>query len=910
MRENIFLDDTELLSGWRKMPTGAVIAAASWHELAEGALKHAYSTLKDNVSLSGSLAWGTAEYEGEREDVPRILHWAACKGIAFTSKDDNFKSRMESMASIVTRIMLQACKGEVVLHLVDTLGLGESFANIPTDFPAERLTSSDEREIEGLFEKLRNYIKENPVNGTEWRFAQDNWNPRSQPLHLVCISDVDELSDKCQEMLEELISGCVAARHGIYFFLSCQQDIPIKLSFVPKGGVYENLPVAPTLAWDKERASSVNDYECAKGVFGNKNKNRAHRVEKITYLSFLDELFGEESESEHINEIRLQRRNAYKYYKEGMSAEKTPLPSTAFLGAIFGAVPYSDELASISEIYRRHCSGELEDDISKPWSADSSKGIRAIMGTTPEGRPQYFELGVGKAHSAYHAIIGGDTGSGKSVLINEIVCSLAERYAPDELQFLLLDYKEGTEFAPYRKLPHVRALSIGSNPEFGLEVLKDIAQELTSRGNLFKEAGNARNLEEYRRNSGKKLCRYLLIADEFQVLLNDKAYGEEARTVLTDLVRRGRSFGFNAVLSTQTLQDGALSSEAKNEFACRICLQLAEQKCNLFLASDNVEPCRFTQKGEALVNYNQGQKSGNIFFCSGNKAFPAGFRQTSDILALGEKLAADAKAKGLDGHPRYIYEADGYAEVATVDATQGILLGVRSDMKSTPFYIPERITKGNMLFVGRETAKNRLVEQTLLKQLGGAVKRYTPAEFLDNPAELTPYTMLVAGEGDYDLEEAIAAWLEDCKKAEQEPSQESAATVASVGAPIPAFKAPAGMEDDFADLMSSLNSANAALSPIGGSAPVEPRAGRGRRGRRSGSAHSLILIVESPNDRRTIENAGLRFSDFRLVGYTDSYSYNTLAGNYEKAEIPAAFMYVEMPRGVFSKVRLLNPDKI
>ena len=66
----------------------------------------------------------------------------------------------------------------------------------------------------------------------------------------------------------------------------------------------------------------------------------------------------------------------------------------------------------------------------------------------------------------------------------------------NECLFLLLDYKEGTEFLPYQSLPHAHVLSTESDPVFGLRTLEYINNEITRRGVLFKKAGVS-NISKY-----------------------------------------------------------------------------------------------------------------------------------------------------------------------------------------------------------------------------------------------------------------------------------------------------------------------------------------------------------------------------------------------------------------------------
>lgn len=522
------------------------------------------------------------------------------------------------------------------------------------------------------------------------------------------------------------------------------------------------------------------------------------------------------------------------------------------------------------------------------------------MGITPEGENQFFELGIGKAYDAFHALIGGATGSGKSVLLSEIICSLAERYSPQELRMLLLDYKEGTEFAPFAGLPHVYALSMGSNPEFGLEVLKEVQKEIGKRGVLFKEV-NAKNLDEYRKKTGSTMCRYVLVADEFQVLMGDKKFGEEARTVLNDLVRRGRSFGFHAILATQTLRDGALDGEAKNQFGCRIAMRMAEGETDYFLASGNTVPATFNRKGQALVNYALGRKESNIIFQSGNKNMPKKFRDTPEVLACVNEMRAKAVEENCLPSDVYIYNSDGFAEMPTTgtDAAAGAIVGLRNNIQGTPMYLSKRQLEAKVLILGGSEKKRNAVLNLLNNQLSvlynEQVAVQTPGDYLDEPTT-GKVTIFNVPEGDFDLDEAIVAWKEAGEQSYN--SMQSAPNMGLSMPEMPDFRAPEGMEDDFAELMQSMQSNNSMLNST--AQTTAPRKGRNR------DTRCLIIAVGTAADVKLMEAAGLYTNDFRTIIYLDHVIYNQISGEYENTALGEAAALLESPKGVVTKIRLIK----
>jgi len=285
--------------------------------------------------------------------------------------------------------------------------------------------------------------------------------------------------------------------------------------------------------------------------------------------------------------------------------------------------PDTDSLEQIQEHIKAEIkeASKVEVDITigedKLWQSDSSNGIETPIGQLNVTDLQYFTLSVedGSSDTPHHCLIGGATGSGKTVLLHNIICNTAWNYSPDEVQFILLDYKEGTEFKVYENLPHAKVLSIHSEREYGISVLEYINAEIERRGKDFKSV-NAQNIAKYRENTGKKMPRLLIIIDEFQKLLDgDIKTSSYVSASLDDIGRRGRSFGIHLILSSQSLS-GVDIHQALSHLGLRIVLKLnAERDCDHFLGMGNHAPFKSLQKkGEAIYNAKSGLTEGNVRF--------------------------------------------------------------------------------------------------------------------------------------------------------------------------------------------------------------------------------------------------------------------------------------------------------
>jgi hypothetical protein len=254
------------------------------------------------------------------------------------------------------------------------------------------------------------------------------------------------------------------------------------------------------------------------------------------------------------------------------------------------------------------------------WRGITLYGIRVPVGQAgAEGR-QYFELGQG---TAIHALLTGQTGSGKSNLLHMLVCSLALAYCPDELELFLIDFKKGVEFKAYAPsgdglgaLPHARVIAIESEREFGLSCLQGLSREMDRRGDLFRESG-CQNITEYRKKTERTLPRILLVVDEFQVFFEEDGdlISEQAKQHLDRLVSQSRAAGIHMILASQTLERArSLPASTMSQMAVRIALKASTEQDSIKMIGNKDAYSLFERQGEAFYNSTNGLPQSNSRF--------------------------------------------------------------------------------------------------------------------------------------------------------------------------------------------------------------------------------------------------------------------------------------------------------
>ena len=128
--------------------------------------------------------------------------------------------------------------------------------------------------------------------------------------------------------------------------------------------------------------------------------------------------------------------------------------------------------------------------IAARWRA-GGRSTLAMIGESYDG-----PFGIDISKDGPHGLIAGTTGSGKSELLQTIVASLAVANRPDEMTFVLVDYKGGSAFAECVRLPHTVGMVTDLDPHLVERALVSLSAELTRREHILAAAG-AKDIEDY-----------------------------------------------------------------------------------------------------------------------------------------------------------------------------------------------------------------------------------------------------------------------------------------------------------------------------------------------------------------------------------------------------------------------------
>jgi S-DNA-T family DNA segregation ATPase FtsK/SpoIIIE len=223
---------------------------------------------------------------------------------------------------------------------------------------------------------------------------------------------------------------------------------------------------------------------------------------------------------------------------------------------------------------------------SPQWSASGEPLTFAI------GKDIAGQATLGELNKMPHLLIAGQTGSGKSVMINTLLTSLLYHNSPSEMKLILVDPKQ-VEMAPYEDIPHLLTPVI-TEPEKTISALKWAVNEMERRYKLLAEH-KVRDIASYNamvRSGGKKVVvkdeegndqqhqegampYVVIVIDELADLMMAAARDVEA--LIVRLAQKARAVGVHLVLATQRPSVDVITGLIKANVPARIAFTVASQ---------------------------------------------------------------------------------------------------------------------------------------------------------------------------------------------------------------------------------------------------------------------------------------------------------------------------------------------
>jgi len=207
-------------------------------------------------------------------------------------------------------------------------------------------------------------------------------------------------------------------------------------------------------------------------------------------------------------------------------------------------------------------------------------GLTVSLGKSVTGEPVFVDIA-----EMPHLLIAGATGSGKSVCINSIICSLLFNHTPATCRFILIDPKR-LELITYNNIPHLLHPVI-TEARQALKVLNWMTMEMDRRYKLLAQF-NVKNIKSYNIKAGTEklvnsetgetascLPYYVCVIDELADIM--VTLGNEIYPPITRLAQMARAVGIHLVFATQRPSVDVITGLIKANFPCRIAFQVTSK---------------------------------------------------------------------------------------------------------------------------------------------------------------------------------------------------------------------------------------------------------------------------------------------------------------------------------------------
>lgn len=524
-------------------------------------------------------------------EVPLVVNFPGSRGLAIEAPLSTREQALELLRSVVLRVLKDVPPGQLHLCLIDPTAMGQTFAEfLHLGDYEERLIDSYvktsgqaierclDEQVAHLETVISKYLRGQFQNIHDYnRHA----GAMTEPYKLIVIADYPrQFSERASEELLSLVEN--GPRCGVHTLLMYSPDTE-----EPRGQSLGRLVQSMDLVMWQGTEARVR--------IGKDGPNVAFRSDRCPSIAF--------------------------------DADGRPTtPAAEFLEALGRAAKTGTDavvnLENFLPVVNRNRAGVLPDFRAEAppitqapetwWQAGSAEMAVAPIGRS--GAQGVASLFFSSTIVAGGAIMVGLPRSGKTTSLHAMILTMSMLYSPEELELYLIDAKHGVEFKVYEQLPHARMVSVHSEREFSLAVLKSIEAKIRERAELIKVQGSGlSNITEYRAATGKNLPRIVVIVDEFHELFEEAdAIGLEAFAAFSNIVRMGPFSGVHIVVASQTLSSmPAMDRQTLILLPQRVAFMCNEYDAEIVMGESNKATRLLSKTGEGLFNPSRGDESKN-----------------------------------------------------------------------------------------------------------------------------------------------------------------------------------------------------------------------------------------------------------------------------------------------------------
>lgn len=234
--------------------------------------------------------------------------------------------------------------------------------------------------------------------------------------------------------------------------------------------------------------------------------------------------------------------------------------------------------------------------ISEKYSNYKDK-FYVLLGEDILGIPKVIDM---SDSNSPHLLIAGQTGSGKSVLLNSMLTSIMAIYNHDEVEMILVDPKQ-VELTIFEESPFTKNNHIATESHEAIQLLDELVNEMNRRYKLFRDC-RVKNITDYNKKYPEnKEKRILMVFDEYGAMIEEsKDVRDKLEQAIKQLSQKARAAGIHMIICTQTPRADIITTTIRNNLTARIALKVADSTASsLIIDTKGAES--LLGKGDMLV---------------------------------------------------------------------------------------------------------------------------------------------------------------------------------------------------------------------------------------------------------------------------------------------------------------------
>ena len=377
-----------------------------------------------------------------------------------------------------------------------------------------------------------------------------------------------------------------------------------------------------------------------------------------------------------------------------------------------GALP---EFVSLSDAIKADSFEDIG--ISERWAKHRTYDhIKAVIGEGAGGIARVVDL-----HERYngpHMLVAGTTGAGKSEFLKTLVLSLAIEYSPEDINFVLVDFKGGGMANTLSDIPHTAGCVTNLSGGEIERAMLAVKCEVRERQIRLNDAG-VNHIDDYIRlkkagKADRPMPHIIIVIDEYAELKKEKP---DLMADLISIAETGRSLGIHLVIATQR-PEGNVDDNIRSNVRTDICLRVQNKESSMDVLG-RPDAAYISCLGRAYIKVGENE----VF-----EQFQTAYSDAETVSGIKTLLAEASDRAGMKAEKLWLDPLEEKITLDTVSKCAGdkgsapiALIGMVDDPEKRDRYplALDLAEAGNIAAVGMPASGKTTLVYTLLKSLDG-----------------------------------------------------------------------------------------------------------------------------------------------------------------------------------------------